>query len=125
MFGSEKGKGCGRVGRDWTCRLDSLIEPGAVVDIEVKEQFDTVKIYIGLLLAVLSSLAVGLAYGFATEDRDFATGFSISSWMITAFGFIIAAIAAGEYIGLEKPSASLNTGVELSAGTNLDRELLN
>jgi hypothetical protein len=122
----KRGGGGGRkgAGREWTCRLDSLVELGAVVDIEVKEQFDTVKIYIGLLAAVLSSLAVGLAYGFAT-DRDFATGFSISSWMITAFGFVIAAIAAGEYIGLEKPAASLNTGVELSTGTYLDRELLN
>jgi hypothetical protein len=124
MFSSQRGKDCPRSGRDWVCRLDSLVELGAVVDIEVKEQFDTVKIYIGLMLAVLSSLGVGLAYGFATEDRDFSTGFSIASWMITAFGFIIAAIAAGEFIGLEKPSAALNTGEELTAGTYLDRELM-
>jgi hypothetical protein len=119
------GKDAGKGTRDWTYRLDQVVELGAVVDIEIKEQFDTVKIYIGLLMAVLSSLAAGLAYGFATEDRDFATGFSISSWMITAFGFVLAAIAAGEYIGLEKPAASLNTGAELATGAYLERELFN
>ncbi|KXT09185.1 hypothetical protein AC579_7261 [Pseudocercospora musae] len=31
-------------------------------------------------------LAVGLGYGFSV-DNDFATGFSIASWLMTAFGF--------------------------------------
>lgn len=110
--------------REWVDRLDCLIEPGAVLDIEIKETFDTGKIYVGLLLAVLLSLGAALAYGFATPDRDFATGFSLASWMITAFGFFAAVVAAGEVLGLEKPSAIMQAGEELSADTKLTRDML-
>ncbi|SMR61348.1 unnamed protein product [Zymoseptoria tritici ST99CH_1A5] len=78
--------------RKWTCRLDGLIEPGAVIDMEVLETFDVKRICVGLLLAVLFSLAVALAYGFAV-DKDFSTGFSIASWIITAAGFFAAIVA--------------------------------
>lgn len=109
--------------KDWVQRLEMLIEPGAVIDIEVKETFDSMKIYFGLLLAVLLSLGVALAYGFVM-DNDFSTGFSIASWLLTAFGFFAAVVAAGEYLGLDSPTATLSAAEELSAGRKLDRDLL-
>lgn len=108
--------------RDWIRRLETLIEPGAVIDIEVKETFDSMKIYFGLLLAVLLSLGVALAYGFVM-DNDFSTGFSIGSWLLTAFGFFAAVVAAGEYLGLDGPTATLSAAEELRPGT-ISRELL-
>lgn len=79
---------------------------GAVIDIDVKETFDSSKIYMGLMLAILISLGAALGYGFAM-DNDFSTGFSIASWVITALGFLAAVIAAGEYFGLDSPKATL------------------
>ncbi|CAK3876407.1 Hypothetical predicted protein [Lecanosticta acicola] len=108
--------------RDWIRRLEFLIEPGAVIDIEVKETFDSMKIYLGLLLAVLLSLGVALAYGLV-KDNDFSTGFSIASWLLTAFGFFAAVVAAGEYLGLESPTATLSAAEELRPG-RISRELL-
>lgn len=99
----------------WANKLDSLILQGSVLDLEIKETFDSIKIYIGLLLAVLSSLAIALAYGFVMEN-DFSTGFSIASWIITAFGFLAAVIAASEYFGLEKPTATFQPVLDLEAG---------
>ncbi|PPJ56533.1 hypothetical protein CBER1_03902 [Cercospora berteroae] len=90
----------------WVSRLDSLIEKGAVIDIDVQETFDSSKIYMGLMLAIMISLGAALGYGFAM-DNDFSTGFSIASWVITALGFLAAVIAAGEYFGLDSPKATL------------------
>lgn len=104
-------------GRKWTATLDEMIVPGAVVDLEIMEAFDSVMIYWGLFFAVLLSLASALAYGFAM-DNDFGTGFSIASWILTAFGFFAAVIAAGEYFGLEKPT-SFQTGVGMEEGRAL------
>lgn len=102
-------------GRDkWAATLDGLLLPGAVVDMEIMETFDSMKIYMGLLLAVLLSLVTALAYGFAMGN-DFGTGFSIASWMLTAFGFFAAVIAAGEYFGLEK-FTSFQVGAGMEAG---------
>ena len=90
----------------WVSRLEDLIEAGAVIDIDVKETFDSAKIYMGLFVAIAISLGAGLGYGFAM-DNDFSTGFSIASWVITALGFFAAVIAAGEYLGLDSPKATL------------------
>ncbi|KAM3424448.1 hypothetical protein BST61_g6452 [Cercospora zeina] len=90
----------------WVSRLDRLIEPGAVIDIDVKETFDSSKIYMGLMFAIIVSLGAAVGYGFAM-DNDFSTGFSIASWLITALGFLAAVIAAGEYFGLDSPKATL------------------
>jgi hypothetical protein len=79
--------------RVWVSRLDTLVEPGAVIDVEVQETFDVTKICVGLLVAILVSLAIALAYGFATKEKDFSTGFSIASWIITAAGFFAAIVA--------------------------------
>jgi hypothetical protein len=76
----------------WTNRLEELIEPGAVIDMEVLETFDVKRICMGLLIAIFVSLAVALAYGFGM-DQDFSTGFSIASWLITAAGFFAAIVA--------------------------------
>ena len=103
--------------REWVSRLDELIVPGCVIDLEVKETFDSIKVYWGLLFAVLLSLVVALVYGFLM-DNDFATGFSIASWLITAFGFFAAVIAAGEYFGLEKPTSTFEAEPDLEAGGN-------
>lgn len=90
----------------WVSRLDDLIEPGAVIDIDVKETFDSMTIYAGLFFAIILSFAAALGYGFAMQG-DFSTGFSLASWMITALGFFAAVVAAGEYIGLDSPKATL------------------
>lgn len=107
-----------KVTKNWVRRLDNLIEPGTVIDLEVKETFDSMKIYLGLLLGILLSLGVALAYGF-TMDSDFSTGFSIASWLITAFGFFAAVVAAGEYLGLDSPRATLLDPDELTTGRML------
>lgn len=91
---------------------------GAVVDLAVRETFDSTKIYVGLLLAVLLSLGTSLVYGFLM-DRDFSTGFSIGSWILTAFGFFAAVVAAGEYLGLESPGGSFVVDVN-PQGANVD-----
>jgi len=90
--------------KTWTQTIDNFIVKGAVIDLEVVETFDSTKIYWGVMLAVLLSLATALAYGFAMGN-DFATGFSIASWMLAAFAFFAAVVAAGEYFGLEKPTS--------------------
>ncbi|USW57184.1 hypothetical protein Slin15195_G105030 [Septoria linicola] len=95
----------------WVSRLDELIEAGAVIDIDVKETFDSTKIYMGLFFAIAVSLGAALGYGFAM-DNDFSTGFSIASWAITALGFLAAVIAAGEYLGLDSPKATLMDTME-------------
>ncbi|KAF1980924.1 hypothetical protein K402DRAFT_399020 [Aulographum hederae CBS 113979] len=53
-----------------------------------------------LSVAIFLSLAVALVYGFLM-DKDFATGFGIASWMVTSVGFLIAVVAAGQWLGLE------------------------
>jgi len=103
----------------WTDKLDALLEPGAVVDLEIVETFDTIKIYWALLFSILLSLGAALAYGFAM-DNDFATGFTIASWMITAFGFFAAVVAAGEYFGMEK-ATSFQTRAGLEKGVVIER----
>lgn len=85
----------------WTGTINNLLQPGVVIDLEIVETFDSIKLYLGLLLAVILSLGVSLGYGFAMGN-DFGTGFSIGSWVLTAFGFFAAVIAAGEYFGMDK-----------------------
>jgi hypothetical protein len=86
----------------WTATVDGLIVQGAMLHFEITESFDSSKINQGIFVAALVSLAVALAYGFAM-DKDFSTGFSIASWLITAFGFIGALFTISEYAGQEPP----------------------
>ncbi|KXS97083.1 hypothetical protein AC578_10804 [Pseudocercospora eumusae] len=108
--------------RVWVDSLDELIEPGAVIDLEIKETFDTAKIYAALLLVILVSLGAALGYGFAMNN-DFSTGFSIASWLITAFGFFAAIVAAGEYLGLDKPTMTLWDAGPLDKGNVLPADI--
>ncbi|KAK5125343.1 hypothetical protein LTR85_000452 [Meristemomyces frigidus] len=108
--------------RVWTQTIDNFIVRGAVIELEVVETFDGGKIYWLVLLAVLLSLGAGLGYGFAMGN-DFGTGFSIASWILTAFGFFAAVIAAGEYFGLEKPT-SFQAGSDLEKGMVVPDEFL-
>lgn len=55
---------------------------------------------LAIFMAAVLSLGVSLAYGFAM-DKDFSTGFSIGSWLITAVGFIAALVSISEYAGQE------------------------
>lgn len=103
--------------RTWCRTIDSLIEEGAIIDLEVSETFDAHKIYLALLLAILLSLAAALVYGFLMGN-DFATGFSIASWMITAFGFFAAVVAAGEYFGMERP-VSFQSAAKVESGKHV------
>ncbi|EME78347.1 uncharacterized protein MYCFIDRAFT_178494 [Pseudocercospora fijiensis CIRAD86] len=109
--------------RVWVDNLDELIEPGAVVDLEIKETFDSAKVYAALLLVILISLGAALGYGFGME-KDFSTGFSIAGWLITAFGFFAAIVAAGEYFGLESPSMTLWDAEPLDKGNVLPAGML-
>ena len=86
----------------WTATVDGLIVQGAMLHFEITESFDSSKINQGIFVAALVSLAVALAYGFAM-DKDFSTGFSIASWLITAVGFIGALFTISEYAGQEPP----------------------
>ncbi|KAF7190656.1 hypothetical protein HII31_07815 [Pseudocercospora fuligena] len=88
FFNARTGKpqGSTRLTQYWTGRVDQMIEEGAVISLEIEEAFDRFKIYVMLGIAVFVSLAVGLIYGFLMGN-DFATGFSIASWLMTAFGF--------------------------------------
>ena len=104
----------------WADTLENCATVGAVIDLEVVETFDSIKIYWGLLFAILLSLGAALAYGF-TMDNDFSTGFSIASWMITAFGFFAAVVAAGEYFGLERPNSFAARGADLEQGAERPR----
>jgi hypothetical protein len=104
----------------WADTLENCATAGAVIDLEVVETFDSIKIYWGLLFAILLSLGAALAYGF-TMDNDFSTGFSIASWMITAFGFFAAVVAAGEYFGLERPNSFAALGADLEQGAERPR----
>jgi hypothetical protein len=86
--------------RRWTETVDSMIKPGVIIYFEVIETYDPSIINIGVLLAGMLSLGVALVYGF-TMDRDFSTGFSIASWLITAFGFFAALVSISELAGQE------------------------
>lgn len=108
--------------REWVNSLDELIEPGAVIDLEIKETFDSTKIYVALLLVILLSLGVALGYGFS-RNNDFSTGFSIASWLITAFGFFAAIVAAGEYFGLDSPTMTLWDADPLDKGNVLPADI--
>ncbi|KAF7193862.1 hypothetical protein HII31_04752 [Pseudocercospora fuligena] len=108
--------------RVWVDNLDELIEPGAVIDLEIKETFDSTKIYAALLLVILLSLGAALGYGFGMNN-DFSTGFSIASWLITAFGFFAAIVAAGEYFGLDRPTMTLWDADPLDKGNVLPADI--
>lgn len=84
----------------WTGTIDNVAQPGAILKFEVLETFDSSKINIAIIMSALLSLGVSLAYGFAM-DRDFSTGFTIGSWLITAAGFIAALVSISEYAGQE------------------------
>lgn len=105
----------------WTGTVDRLIKPGVILYLEVIETFDSAKVYMGILLAALLSLGVALAYGF-TMDGDFGTGFSIASWMVTAFGFFAALVSISEIAGLES-FTSFQTGVGMEEAEDVPKDL--
>lgn len=107
--------------RRWTRTVDNLLKPGVVIYLEVLETFDASKIYAGIFGMTLVSLAVALVYGFFM-DRDFATGFSIAAWMITAFGFFIALVSIAEFAGLERVT-SFQTGAMMEESEDVPRDL--
>jgi hypothetical protein len=44
------------------------------------------------------------------KDGDWATGFSLSSYATTCFGFAIAVAALGDHVGLATPGSGLSKG---------------
>jgi hypothetical protein len=105
----------------WTGTIEKMIKPGVILYLEVIETFDSAKVYIGILFMAMLSLGVALAYGF-TMDGDFSTGFSIASWMITAFGFFAALVSISEIAGLES-FTSFQTGVGMEEAEDVPRDL--
>jgi hypothetical protein len=105
----------------WTGTIDKLCKPGAILYLEIIETFDSSVIYAGILLAALLSLGVALAYGF-TMDGDFSTGFSIASWLITAFGFFAALVSISEIAGMES-FTSFQTGVGIEEAEDVPKDL--
>jgi len=105
----------------WTGTIEKLIKPGVILYLEIIETFDSAKVYVGILIAALLSLGVALAYGF-TMDGDFSTGFSIASWMITAFGFFAALVSISEIAGLES-FTSFQTGVGMEEAEEVPKDL--
>jgi hypothetical protein len=84
----------------WTGTIDNVMHPGVILKFEILETFDSSKINFAIIMSALLSLGVSLAYGFAM-DKDFSTGFTIGSWLITAVGFIAALVSISEYAGQE------------------------
>ncbi|KAJ9613318.1 hypothetical protein H2200_003260 [Cladophialophora chaetospira] len=71
--------------------------------VELKETFDTSKIYI--LLAILIIISTGAGVLYAVLKSDAGTGLSIASYILTCLSLILAVVAAGEWLGITKPDA--------------------
>ena len=67
------------------------------------------KIFGWLVVAVLISTGAGVLYALE-KGSDWATGFSLSSYAITCFGFAIAIVALGDHVGLATPGSGLSKG---------------
>ncbi|RYP21330.1 hypothetical protein DL767_009281 [Monosporascus sp. MG133] len=70
--------------------------------VEIKEAVDTSKVYILLVLLILVSTGAGVTY--AVVRQDLSTGLSISTYVLTCSTLVLALLAAGEFLGLSKPS---------------------
>ncbi|ERF68470.1 hypothetical protein EPUS_03788 [Endocarpon pusillum Z07020] len=71
--------------------------------VEIKETFDTSKIYVLLILLILVSAGAGTAY--AVVQSDPSTGVAIASFVLTSLTLILALVAAGQWLGLSKPDS--------------------
>ncbi|KAF7507350.1 hypothetical protein GJ744_010667 [Endocarpon pusillum] len=71
--------------------------------VEIKEAFDTSKIYVLLILLILVSAGVGAAYAVVRSDPS--TGIAIASFVLTCLSLILALVAAGQWLGLSKPDS--------------------
>ncbi|KAJ9625998.1 hypothetical protein H2204_010297 [Knufia peltigerae] len=71
--------------------------------VEIKETFDTSKIYFLLAVLILVSTAAGVVYSVLKSDPG--TGLSIASYILTCLSLILAVVVAGEWLGLRKPDA--------------------
>jgi hypothetical protein len=84
--------------RVWCTTIDSCIAAGTVIDLELCESLNEMKLSWLLGLTVFLSLVVLVVYG---SMGDFGTGFSIGAWIFTACGtpatILAAIVAAGEH----------------------------
>ncbi|KIW18089.1 hypothetical protein PV08_02376 [Exophiala spinifera] len=71
--------------------------------VEIKETFDTSKIYFLLAILILVSTAAGVVYSVVKSDPG--TGLSIASYILACLSLILAVVVAGEWLGLRKPDA--------------------
>ncbi|KAF2245857.1 hypothetical protein BU26DRAFT_567376 [Trematosphaeria pertusa] len=66
---------------------------------EIIEGVNTRRIYKLTVFCIVISALLGIAYNAITGEAG--DGFSIASYLITALGFFVAVVAAGEWMGLE------------------------
>lgn len=72
------------------------------------------------LLSIVLSIITAVVYSVARKDVGAA--FGIASFLLGVFGFFVAVVSVGEWVGLESPSSFSNT--ETWAGERLEGQIL-
>ena len=61
------------------------------------------KIYLSFSLVLLASTCTGVSYALLRDDA--ATGITLATYILTCLTLALGLLAAGEFIGLDKPDA--------------------
>lgn len=59
-----------------------------------------------LILAILLSVGAGVLYG--VLRKDVSTAVTLASYIVTCLALLLALIAAGDFVGLQKPTGEVN-----------------